>query len=147
VIVEGRVRLSVSSSNPLPLNADNMIGVFSDSYKTVDSTLSYVFSDMTVAGGIASILYESSPDWKAPDPNSTVCEGTPDTHLGFIRYRMCTQQYRKSTITIKKDGYYLILSQATDEALNRSPIVLPIIIFVLALFAAGALAYAAVQES
>ncbi len=148
VLVEQRMRLSVNPQNALPFSPDTMIGTFTSSYtKNEGGALSYTYSDMATAGGAASILYEQSKDWVAPDPNAETCEATPDYHLGFIRYRMCTQQYLKTTIKVNKAGFDLINQQATTEAENRTPIVGSIILLFVAFCFSAFFGYAAVQES
>lgn len=122
VLVEQRIRLSVPQDG-LPLTVENLMGTFEGHYNATQSnTMSYGYSSMPDAGGSIGILYESTPGWEAPDPDSEECTSAPPEHLGFIRFQMCTQAYRQSTIKIKEDGAKLIEATTIQLAKDRVPL-------------------------
>ena len=123
VLVGQKLRLSIQSGKPLPLTAQNMMGAFSGSYVATSATTARVqYSDMSTAGGVLGIVYEKDPNYKQPDPNSPDCTTAPADHVGLIRYRMCTQQYRKSTIKVDDNGAYLIMTTVRNETTGRLPV-------------------------
>lgn len=120
VLVEQRIRLSIEPGDSLPLSSQMLFGSFSGTYtETTKTQLGYSFSDMSAAGQVIGLMYETTSGWNPPDPNGDQCSTAPAEHLGFIRYQMCTQQYRESTIQINKDGALLILDGVTASAANE----------------------------
>lgn len=116
VLVKQDMRLSIPSGTSLPLTIDNLIGTFTANYDpTQGDTFKYQYTDLSTAGGAASILYAPS-DYKAPDPNSTDCVNASADHHGFILYSMCALQYKQSDIKINQKGHDLIMAGVPDSA-------------------------------
>lgn len=109
-LVAQRMRLSVPQGQTLFFTPENMFGNFAGHYNaTNEQSVSYQYTDMRTAGGAIGLIYEETPGYTPLDPNSDECATAPAEHLGFIRYQMCTQQYRESTIRIDTNGALLIL--------------------------------------
>ncbi len=147
-LVEQDLRLSVPAGTSLPLDTQNLIGTFSGNYQpSTAGTLSYSYSDMTTAGSTISVLYAVTPGWTPPDPSDPACSTAPAEHKGFIRYKMCNEQWRESNIPIHKDGADLIYNHAMDEVANRIPVWIGWAVLIISVILAGIVLYAENQSS
>lgn len=148
VLVAQKMRLSMDPGSSLPLTPDNLLGSFMGRYATnLDvGGLTYEYSDMGAAGAAIGLLYEQTPSWAPPDPNSDECSTAPPEHLGFVRYQMCTQQYLESTIQINTDGALLILDQVKAGATASTPVWHGWLLLGLALLLAGVTVYKELSE-
>ena len=123
MLVMQRVRMSLKSDDKLPLTPENLFGSFNGYYTSASPhALEYTYTDMAKAGAITGLLYEETPGYEPPDVNSDECETAPPEHYGFIRYQMCTQEYRKTNIQINEDGALLIIDKAIEGAKQAVPI-------------------------
>lgn len=112
------MRSSIKTGESLPLTVENLIGSFTATYKpTNGNTFEYEYSNLSDAGGAASVLYRPS-DYVAPDTNSTECANASVDHPGFILYSMCALEYQQSNIKINQEGHDLIMTGVKNDANN-----------------------------
>lgn len=132
-------RLSIPTGDCLPLTVENAIGKIDGRYTGNDlRNLAYTYPDLTQVGGATALLYQKTPGYETPDPDSDECTTTPPEHHGFVRFQMCTQEYRRSNIQMDERDVQLIVDDAIATAKEQSPIIWGIVFLILGVIAAGA---------
>lgn len=134
VIVISRVGASVPAGTSLPLSPENLFGTFTANYVPTDANkFEYQFSDLTQAGSVVGLLYETDPNYTPPDPSSAECSLAKADHVGFVRYSTCNSDYLKTTIQVNEDGRFLIMNIVTEGAKAAIPLTGAWVIFGLAI--------------
>jgi hypothetical protein len=149
-----------SVGQPMPFTKENMFGSYTGLYtgmstgritygeKSYATTrlMSYEFSDMAQAGGVAGYLYATDPNYAAPDPSDPSCTLPKPDHRGFVRYSTCNSEYLKTTIQVNEDGYNLIMASVQTGATEAVPVWGGWVFLIIAIFVAGASGYYKMQE-
>jgi hypothetical protein len=142
VLVMQDHRMSIAADECIPFTPENAIGKIDGRYTNNDlNNLTYSYPDLTQAGGAAALLYQKTPGYVVPDPNSEECSNTPPEHHGFIRFSMCTQEYRRSNIEMDENDVSLIVSDAIKSAKEQTNIALGIILLIVGIMAIIAMMY------
>ncbi len=143
-VVKTEVLNSVTA--PQVFSWENVMGNTTSRYTSSNSgwALNYEYSDMRYVGGLTAMFYknelpEYSDKYPQPDPNSPDCATADSAHVGYIRYQMCTQEYRQSNIKINETGKELILRdvQVKSDAVGNWGGVQVVFGAVLLLFVSG----------
>ena len=82
----------------------------------------YEYSNLSEAGSVIGLLYESDPNYAPPDPSDPNCTLAKADHLGFVRYSTCNVDYLKTTIQVNEDGRYLIMATVAKGAKEAIPV-------------------------
>jgi len=133
-LVKQRMRLSIEAGQQVPFTWQSAMGNFASRY----TAGGFEFSDMTQAGSVIGLLYEQTPGYEAPSPDTEECNIAPAEHLGFVRYEMCTQAYRKTTIKVNAEGADLIFRNNEQAAKKSSSLLFGGIMLTFGLFLIGA---------
>ena len=140
-VLISHVTASVRAGDNLSLTKENLFGSFSASYVASQADkFQYQFSDLTQAGSVVGLLYETDPNYTPPDPSDPACNQAKADHVGFVRYSTCNTDYLKTTIEVNEDGRFLIMNMVTAGAIASTPVWGAWVVLVLAiicLFLAG----------
>lgn len=134
VLVAQDHRLSIAVGECVPFTAENAIGQIDGRYTNNDiMNLTYAYPDLSMAGGATSILYQKTPGYESPDPDSDECTTTPPEHHGFVRYSMCTQEYRRSNIQMNEKDISLIVQNSIRSAKEQTRLIWGIVVLIVGL--------------